>query len=103
MLMLIISTIKEIPDEKAGALPRVIFLLPGAFCAIILAGNSEVVTSSDTTNTIVSLNTTEAWTESISSSISLIDPVWAAVHYLIFIVIVFYVITQIMNILTKKY
>ena len=101
--MLIISTIKDIPDSKASALPRVIFLLPGAFCAIILAGNSEVITSSDTTNTIISLNTTEAWTESIASSMSLINPVWGAVHGLIFLVIVFYVITQIANILTKKY
>lgn len=102
ILMLIISTIKEIPDTKSGALSRSIFLIPGAICSWILAVGGEVIIASDTTNTIVALNTTEAWTETIASSITLQNPIWISVHFLFFFVLVFYVFTQIFNILTKK-
>ena len=100
--MLIISTIKEIPDSKAGAIARSIYLLPGAICAWILAVGGEVIVSTDTANTIVSLNTTEAWTETISSTITLQNPIWITVHFIFFIVIVFYIILQAINLITKE-
>ena len=102
MLMLIISTIREIPETKAGSVARAIFLLPGMICAWVLAVSGEVIITSDTKNTIVSLNTTEAWTESISSSITLVDPIWITVHFMFFIIILVYVLIQIINLMTKK-
>jgi len=101
MLMLIISTIKEIPDTKKGSITRAFFLIPGAVCAWILAVAAEVIITADTTNTIVSLNTTEAWTETISSSITLENPIWITVHFMFFIIMIFYVLYQIVNMLTK--
>jgi len=102
LLMLIISTIKEVPDTKAGSISRAIYLIPGAICCILLASGESVILASDTTNTIVSLNTTEVWTETISSSITLQNTIWTTVHILFFFVIVFYVFTQLIDLLTKK-
>jgi len=102
LLMLIISAIKtEIPTTRSLAIVRAIYLMPGAICALVLAGASTVIVASDTTNTITAVNTTEVWTEQISNSITLMNPVWGALHVMIFIVIMIFVITQIMNLLTK--
>lgn len=101
ILMLIISTIKEIPESKAGSIARSIYLLPGAICAMVLGVSGVNVGISNTTNTITAVNTTEVWTENVVSQIILINPIWITIHFLIFIVIIFYMITQIMNLLTK--
>ena len=102
LLMLIISANKtEIPTTRSLAIVRAIYLMPGAICALVLAGASTVIVASDTTNTITAVNTTEVWTEQISNSITLMNPVWGALHVMIFIVIMIFVITQIMNLLTK--
>jgi len=100
--MLIISTIKEVPDTKAGSISRAIYLLPGAICSLLLASGESVILASDTTNTIISLNTTEVWTETIASSITLQNTVWTTVHLLFFFVIIFYVLTQVVQLLTKE-
>lgn len=102
MLMLIISVIKEIPESKAGSIARSIFLLPGAVCAIVIGSSGVSIGINNTTNTITAVNTTEVWTENIASQILLINPIWVTIHFFIFIVIVFYIITQILNLLTKK-
>jgi hypothetical protein len=75
--------------------------MPGAICSLVLASAGTVIVSSDTTNTITAVNTTEVWTESISNSITLMNPVWGALHVMIFVVIMIFVVTQIMNLLTK--
>ena len=102
LLMLIISAIKtEIPTTKSLSIVRAIYLIPGAICALLLATSGVVVLSSDTTNTIVAVNTTEVWTESISNTVELQNPIWGAVHVMIFVVIMIHVVTQMINLFTK--
>ena len=102
LLMLIISAIKtEIPTTKSLSIVRAIYLIPGAICALLLATSGVVVLSSDTTNTIVAVNTTEVWTESISNTVELQNPIWGAVHVMIFVVIMIHVVTQTINLFTK--
>ena len=102
LLMLIIAAIKtEIPTTRSLAIVRAVYLMPGAICALVLASSGIVIVTSDVTNTIVAVNTTEVWTETVSSSITLMNPVWGALHVMIFVVIMIFVITQIVNLLTK--
>ena len=101
LLMLIISTIKEVPTEKSGSVYRSIWLIPGILCAFILASSGINIVTSNTTNTITSVNTTEVWTETISSSIVLQNPIWVTVHLLIFMVLIVYVVLQVLNLFTK--
>ena len=102
LLMLIISAIKtDIPTTKSLAIVRAIYLIPGAVTALLLASINNVIVSSDTTNTITAVNTTEVWTEQISNSITLMNPVWGGLHLMIFIVIAIFIVTQIINLFTK--
>jgi ABC-type thiamin/hydroxymethylpyrimidine transport system permease subunit len=105
LLMLIISTVKEVPTEKSGSIIRGIWLIPGIFCAFILASSGVNIITEDTTvsNQIVSLNTTEVWTETVTtqSLIELQNPIWVTVHLLIFMILIVYVIIQILTLFTK--
>lgn len=105
LLMLIISTVKEVPSEKSGSIVRGIYLIPGIICAFILASSGVSITtdSTTTTNTITAINTSEVWTEQINqtNSIVLKNEVWVSVHLMIFLILLLYVIIQILTLLTK--
>ena len=105
MLMLIISVVKEIPTTKSLAIARSIFLMPGMVAAGILAssGVNIQVANVATSNLIKSINTTQTWTETTTqiNNIVLQSPVWQMFHILIFLTLLVYVITQILNLFTK--
>jgi len=105
LLMLIISTIKEVPTEKSGSIIRAIWLIPGVITAFILSSSGINITleSNTITNTITSLNTSEIWTEVITTSNQIIlqNPIWVLVHLLIAAVLSIYIITQVLNLFTK--
>lgn len=122
LLMLIISTIKEVPSTKSFAIARVVYLVPGMICAAFLAGvgvNIDLETSTNTimtnqtineftingtTGDLITNSTTTTSTNSTSvesNYIILQNPVWALFHYIIFIVLAIYVITQLLNLFTK--
>jgi hypothetical protein len=101
ILMLIITTVKEVPTERSGSIVRAVYLIPGIIACLIIAGSGDTIVTSDFTNTIVDLNATTVWTESISSEISLQNPIWVTFHYLLAIVMIVYVILQILTLFTK--
>lgn len=105
LLMLIISVVKEIPATKSLAIARSIFLIPGMVAAAVLAssGVNIQVANLATSNLIKSINTTQTWTETTSqiNNIVLQSPVWQMFHVLIFLVLLVYVITQMLNLFTK--
>jgi len=105
ILMLIISTIKEVPAEKSHSIVRAIYLIPGILCAIILAssGVNIEITDVTTTNTITAVNTSEVFTEAITSTslIELENPIWVSFHFLLAAVLTVYVINQMLILFTK--
>lgn len=105
LLMLIISSIKEVPTEKSGSIFRSIWLIPGVICAFILASSGISITTdtTGTTNTITALNTSEIWTEQITqvNSVILKNEVWVLVHLMIFLILILYIVLQWLNLLTK--
>ncbi len=101
MLMLIISTIKEVPTTKALSISRSIYLIPGMISAALLAQVGPNIITTSVTNTITALNTSEVFVEVITSETTLQNEVWAIFHYMIFIVLFVYVITQILILFTK--
>lgn len=100
LLMLIISTIKSMPDEglRVNTIARAVFLLPGLICAPVLAtsGPDIQIATIDTSNLIKSVNTTQTWTEATVQvhNIVLQNPIWLTVHMMIFFVLLMYVIRQ---------
>ena|SRR3989304_909673 len=105
LLMIIITVIKEAPLEKPGKLTNSIWLIPGIICAFILASSSVSITTDtiSTVNTITAINTSEVWTEQIvqTNSIVLRNEVWVAVHLMIFLILIVYVITRLLNLFTQ--
>uniref|UniRef100_A0AAT9JAR8 ORF61 n=1 Tax=Nitrosopumilaceae spindle-shaped virus TaxID=3065433 RepID=A0AAT9JAR8_9VIRU len=103
--VLIVSAVKEIPDSRVLSLVRVIYLFPGIIALMILAssGINIDVNTVTTNNLIKSINTTQTWTEATTQSNTIIlqNPVWSMFHWLLAITLIFYMIKQILNLLTK--
>ncbi len=101
MLMLIISSIRDIPITKALSIIRAIYLFPGVVAAGILAQTGPNIITSNVQNTITSLNTTEVWTETIVSQYPLQNEVWSIFHIFIMLVLMVHVMTQVLMLMTK--
>jgi len=102
MLMLIISVIKEVPVTKALSIVRAIYLFPSVFAAGILAQISPTISLPSVTNTILAVNTTEVFEETIDASIVIQSDVWISFHILLMLVMMIYIITQLLILLTRK-
>ena len=102
LLMLIISTIKTMPDEgsRINTLARCVFLLPGLIVAPVLAtsGPDIQLATIDTSAVTRSINTTQVWQENTTqvNNIVLQNPVWLTVHMMIFFVLLMYIIRQLL-------
>lgn len=101
MLMLIISTLQgDQKRSKSLTLIRTIYFIPAIIFAGVLAGSGVEITSTNSTNTIFNLNTTDAWSETISSSVILQNPVWITSHYMLMVIFIIYVIFNMLKLLT---
>ena len=99
MLMLIISTIREAPQTKSQSFTRAMYLIPSIVCAFLLAGMGETIGIMDMAheeihnqnNTVVNIH--EHYT------ITLINPVWITVNFMIAIIMLFHFIMQTLQLL----
>ena len=99
--MLIISTIKEVPITKALSIVRAIYLFPGVIAAGVLAQVGPNIIMPSVTNTILAVNTSEVFEETIDAQVVLQSEVWTTFHFMIMIIMVVYIITQFMILMTK--
>ena len=111
LLMLIISVIKkDLPNTDLFAITRVVWLIPGVICAAFLIQMGEEITfeTVTTTSEYEALFSTDVVTVLNSTTIEttvipLFNPVFITFHYLITIVLVFYIITQILTLFTAPH
>ena len=110
VLMLIISTIKEMPATRALASLRAMFMIPGAFCAAILSnvGINIVFPTTITNSTTYVINGSTGAHITNSTTITLegvknllVNPVWVYFHGLLAAILIVFVIFQVLQILTK--
>ena len=105
IIVLIASTLKENPTTRSLAIVRGMYMIPCAIASFILAqtGVNIVWVTQTTTNTIKALNTSQVFTESATQTnqIVLQSPVWSMFHYLLGIILIFYVIQQILFLLVR--
>lgn len=104
ILMLIISTIRETPFSQSQSFARAVYLVPGIVCAMLLATSGvnitlETVSTVNLTNATNTNSTIFIETADTSSAFILLDPTWGAVHVMIAMVMVIYVINQILQLL----
>ena len=102
MLMLIISTIKEVPMTKRLSIIRAIYMIPGVICSGVLTMSGVNIVLPQTVHIMKDLNSTNTWSDTTTvNNIVLQSPVWTMVHLLFFTVLLVYVITQILLFFTK--
>src|SRR5947208_1969676 len=95
--MLIISTIKVLPPgDRYDTLIRAVFLMPGMFCAPILAMSGVDITTQETHDIIKDLNSSRVWSDTATNAIVLQNPIWVTVHMLLFFILFMYVLRQIL-------
>ena len=97
MLMLIISTIREAPQTKSQSFSRAMYLIPSIVCAFLLAGMGETVGLYDTVSTGVEQGTATSLNQVFI--ITLVNPVWIMVNFMIAIIMVFHFIMQTLQLL----
>ena len=108
-LMLIISTVKEIPDGKSHSLSRVMYLIPGLICALVLSGSGvDIILGTETTtenqillHPVTGNEVPVANTSTHTEKITLIEPIWILVHTMLFLILMVHVIINILAMLTK--
>ena len=98
MLMLIISSVRELPEERAryNKLIGAAFLLPGLICAPVLATSGVDIQLQQSNEIIKDLNSTQTWSDNNTINIVLQNPVWVTVHMMIFFVLLLFIIRQIL-------
>lgn len=103
--MLIISVIKEIPNTRASAIIRAIYLIPGMIAAAFMAQTGEKIifySSNIQTNVTAANGTLIQHISTIQNDlVQLQNPVWGYFHILMFFVLFMFVINQMYNLLTK--
>ena len=105
-LMLLLSIRADIPMTRASSVVRSIYIVPGIIASAILSGSGLNFTTNiiQRNSTIIAVNTTEVWTETVNevSWFTLANPVWVTFHGLIALIMIIYVIFQIFSLLTKS-
>lgn len=108
IVMTLITLVKDIPQTRNLSLSRVFFTIPGMIMAGVLAGSGTHInflnttathitkTFNGTTNLLITNSTT---TDLISNQITLVSPVWTMVHVMFFMILFWFIVSQIMFIL----
>ncbi len=108
LMITIISLIVDIPQTRNLALTRVFFTIPGMILCGVLASSGIHINFLTTTATHVTklfngtnnhLITNSTTTDLVTNQITLTSPVWIMVHVMFFMVLFWFIVSQIMFIL----
>lgn len=108
IIMLIATAFREAPAMRSQSIVRSIWILAPIFCMYMLASAGATIVLHDditTTSTLINANTTETWTETVTTEqqeITLLQPVWVTLHFLFFIMLIIYFIWNMLNLLVKR-
>ena len=98
IIVLIVSILKENPNTRSMAIVRGMYMIPCAIASFILAQTGVDINwvTQTTTNTIKALNTSQVFSENATQTnqIVLQSPVWSMFHYMLGLIMIFYVIQQ---------
>jgi len=109
IIMLLASAFRiDVPTTKSGSVVRAIWVLPSIYCLIMLAGISGTIYLDEgvtTSSTLINVNTTETWTETVTTtpnSIILVEPIWGTVHIIFYMILILYFIWNVLQLLVKR-
>lgn len=105
--MLIISSIRPLPNTSSESIARAIWLIPGMISAamIMQMGPKFTGITTLTNSTTIAPNGTGIFNATVieQNQITIINlPWWWEIHFMIFMILMFYVFWQMINLLTKS-
>lgn len=107
IVILMLTAIKDVPMTRAMSIVRAFYLIPGMIAAGVLASTATKITMPSHTVESFTINGTSGALLTNSTMVEtgatiLLNPVWITFHVFIFIVLMFYVATQIFVLATKS-
>ncbi len=86
---------------KALSIVRAIYLMPSIIAAGILTQVGPNIVTTSIANTIVAVNSSQVFTEVITSETVIQNEIWLLFHFMIMLVLSIYVLSQFMILMTK--
>lgn len=106
IILLIASSFKEETGNNKISVVKAVWIIVPIITMYMLASAGAVITLDHdvTTATLINTNTTEVWTETViqDKTITLINPVWITLHWLMFTVLVLYFMWNMLRLFTQR-
>ena len=103
IIFLIGSSFKESTGTASKiSVVKAIWIIVPIIAMYMLASAGALISFETTTSTLTNLNTTETWSETVETNITLVNPVWVTLHWLMFIVLILYFMWNMLRLFTQR-
>ncbi len=102
IIFLVASSFKEDSGNNKISVVKAIWIIVPIIAIYMLASAGATIHIETIDSTLINVNTTEVWTESVERNIVLVNPVWITLHWLLFIVLVLYFMWNMLRLFTQR-
>ena len=81
---------------------KAIWIIVPIIAMYMLASAGALISFETTTSTLTNLNTTETWSETVETNITLVNPVWVTLHWMMFMVLILYFMWNMLRLFTQR-
>ena len=81
---------------------KAIWIIVPIIAMYMLASAGALISIDTVTSTLINTNTTEVWTETVDRNITLVNPVWVTLHWMMFIVLILYFMWNMLRLFTQR-
>jgi len=103
IIFLIGSSFKESTGTASKiSVVKAIWIIVPIIAMYMLASAGALISIDTVSSTLINTNTTEVWTEQVDRSITLVNPVWVTLHWMMFIVLILYFMWNMLRLFTQR-
>jgi len=81
---------------------KAIWIIVPIIAMYMLASAGALISIDTVTSTLINTNTTEVWTETVDRNITLVNPVWVTLHWMMFMVLILYFMWNMLRLFTQR-
>ena len=102
IIFLIASSFKESSGTAKISVVKAVWIIVPIIAMYMLASAGALISIDTVSSTLINTNTTEVWTEQVDRSITLVNPVWVTLHWMMFIVLILYFMWNMLRLFTQR-
>ena len=102
IIFLIGSSFQESSGTAKISVVKAIWIIVPIIAMYMLASAGALISIDTVSSTLINTNTTEVWTEQVDRSITLVNPVWVTLHWMMFIVLILYFMWNMLRLFTQR-